>query len=79
MRRAALYRGLRITLSDPLRVSLGAMKDEEHQDLTKSLEDALMSIDAMEQRLQMQAIEGCLADGSLCVWFVCTDVCPPGG
>ena len=55
------------------------MKDEEHQNLTKSLDDVLMIIDAMEQRLQMQAIEGCLPDASLCVWFVCTDVCPPGG
>lgn len=79
MRRGALHRGLRVTLSDSLRVSLGAMKDEEHQNLTKSLDDVLMIIDAMEQRLQMQAIGGCFADASLCVWFACTDVCPPGG
>jgi hypothetical protein len=55
------------------------MQDEELQIITKSHEDALMSIDAMEHRLQMQAIEGCLSDASLCVWFACTDVCPPGG
>ena len=38
-----------------------------------------MSIEAMERRLHMQSVEGCFADASLCVWFVCTDVCPPGG
>ena len=55
------------------------MMDQEHETLTETLEDALLSIEAMEQRLQMQALEGCLADAALCVWFACTDVCPPGG
>ena len=53
--------------------------DKEVQTLTKSPEDSLISIEEMEQRLQMQMLDGCLADASLCVWFVCTDVCPPGG
>ena len=55
------------------------MKDRECQTLTETAEDALLRIEAMEERLQMQALEGCLADASLCVWFACTDVCPPGG
>lgn len=55
------------------------MIDQEYQTLTETVEDALISIEAMEQRLQMQALEACLADASLCVWFACTDVCPPGG
>jgi len=58
---------------------LGTMADEELQTLTRSLEDPLMSIEEMEYRLQMQAIEGCFADAALCIWFACTDVCPPGG
>ena len=53
--------------------------DPEHETLTETVEDVLMRIEAMEQRLQMQALEGCLMDASLCVWFACTDVCPPGG
>lgn len=53
--------------------------DEEVQTLTESLEDALFSIEAMEQRLEMQTLDACPADASLCVWFACTDVCPPGG
>ncbi len=53
--------------------------DQEHQTLTETEEDALIRIEAMEQRLQMQALESCLSDVSLCVWFACTDVCPPGG
>jgi hypothetical protein len=55
------------------------MMDQEHETLTETVEDVLIRIEAMEQRLQMQALEGCLADASLCVWFACTDVCPPGG
>ena len=53
--------------------------DEEPRPLTKHLEDPLLGIEAMEYRLHAQGIEGCLAVASLCVWFVCTDVCPPGG
>jgi len=53
--------------------------DKEVQTLTESLEDALLSIEAMEQRLHMEALDPCQADASLCVWFACTDVCPPGG
>ena len=52
---------------------------QEHETLTETMADALVRIEEMEERLQMQAIEGCLADASLCVWFACTDVCPPGG
>ena len=55
------------------------MMDEEHQPLNQSQEDALMGIEAMDQRLHMQAVEGGLVDASLCIWFACTDVCPPGG
>lgn len=53
--------------------------DDECRTLTRNPEDALLSIEAMEQRLQIEPLDGCLADPSLCVWFVCTDVCPPGG
>jgi hypothetical protein len=53
--------------------------DPEHEMLTETVEEKLISIEEMEQRLAMQAVEGCLADASLCVWFACTDVCPPGG
>jgi hypothetical protein len=55
------------------------MTEEEHRTLAQGLEDPLMSIEAMERRLHMQSVESCFADASLCVWFVCTDVCPPGG
>ncbi len=60
-------------------IPLRAIMDREVQTLTESLEDALLSIEAMEQRLEMQTLDGCPADASLCVWFACTDVCPPGG
>lgn len=53
--------------------------DEEVRGLTRMPEDGGMSIEAMEERLQSERVEGCLADASLCVWFACTDVCPPGG
>ncbi len=53
--------------------------DEEIRRLTESVDDALLSIEAMEQRLHMEALDACPADASLCVWFACTDVCPPGG
>ena len=53
--------------------------DREHQTLTETEEDALVRIEAMEERLQMQTFEGCLMDASVCLWFACTDVCPPGG
>jgi hypothetical protein len=55
------------------------MTDEECQPLTQSQEDVRMGIEAMDQRLHMQAVEGGLVDVSLCVWFACSDVCPPGG
>jgi hypothetical protein len=55
------------------------MAEEELQTLTRSLDDPLMCIEEMEDRLQMQSIEGCSADAALCIWFACTDVCPPGG
>lgn len=53
--------------------------DEEVRTLTPPPEDGSLSIEAMEARLQRQMLDGCLADAALCVWFVCTDVCPPGG
>ena len=53
--------------------------EEEVRTLTRYPEEAWLSIEAMEQRLELQMLEGCLADASLCVWFACTDVCPPGG
>ena len=55
------------------------MTDEEHQALTQSHEDELMIIEVMDLRLHMQGMETGLGDTALCVWFVCTDVCPPGG
>ncbi len=55
------------------------MMDEEIQTLTETLDEARMSLESMEQRLQMQSFDGSLVDASLCVWFACTDVCPPGG
>ena len=60
-------------------ICVRAKMDEEARPLTKMPEDGCMSIEAMEQRLQKEMLEGCLADASLCVWFACTDVCPPGG
>ena len=53
--------------------------DEEVRPLTQTPEDGGMSIEAMEHRLQSERLEGGLPDASLCVWFACTDVCPPGG
>jgi hypothetical protein len=53
--------------------------EEEVRALIGTFEDAFLGIEAMEQRLQMQTMNVCLADAALCVWFVCTDVCPPGG
>jgi hypothetical protein len=53
--------------------------EEEIQTLTDVPEETWMSLESMEQRLQMQSLDGCLADAALCVWFACTDVCPPGG
>ncbi len=53
--------------------------EQEVETLTRGLDEARISLEWMEQRLQMQSFEGSLADPSLCVWFACTDVCPPGG
>ena len=55
------------------------MTDEEYQGLTQSQEDPLLVIEAMDLRLHMQSMEASLDDFALCVWFACTDVCPPGG
>jgi hypothetical protein len=55
------------------------MTPEEHQALTPSQEDPLLIIEAMDLRLHMQGMEAGLDDTDLCVWFACTDVCPPGG
>lgn len=53
--------------------------DEEIQQLTETLDEARMNLESMEHRLQMQSFDGSLLDASLCIWFACTDVCPPGG
>ena len=41
--------------------------------------DPPMELEEMERRLEMQSFEGGSIDAGPCVWFVCTDVCPPGG
>jgi hypothetical protein len=53
--------------------------DEEYRKLTRIPDDTLFSIEEMERRLEMQLLEGSLAEADLCFWYVCTDVCPPGG
>jgi hypothetical protein len=57
----------------------GRMMNREHQRLTKTPEDARISIEEMERRLEMQILEGGLTEADLCFWYACTDVCPPGG
>ena len=37
------------------------------------------ALEELEERLEMQMLEGPPADADFCVWFVCTDVCPPDG
>ena len=45
--------------------------------LTTALSPEL-DIAELEERLEAEALAG-LAHDSVCIWFVCTDVCPPNG
>jgi hypothetical protein len=36
------------------------------------------SLEELEERLEMQILEGGSME-SICIWFVCVDVCPPDG
>ncbi len=43
-------------------------------------EDArVLEIEEMEARLEAQLTGPCGNEAWLCIWYVCTDVCPPGG
>ena len=39
----------------------------------------VLAIEEMEERLEAQITGPCGNEAWLCVWYVCTDVCPPGG
>lgn len=44
------------------------------------VDQLLMSLDELEERLSMQIIQGEGLDGiCFCLWYTCHDVCPPGG
>jgi hypothetical protein len=36
------------------------------------------SLEELEERLEMQMLEGGSTE-PICIWFVCVDVCPPDG
>ncbi len=56
------------------------MDPEERAVLSPCAEDdPLLRIEEMEARVETQAAEAEFLGEALCVWFVCTNVCPPGG
>jgi len=55
------------------------MKDTEHKALNQLPETLSLETEEMEQRLEMQLLDPGPANAAFCVWFACTDVCPPGG
>ncbi len=55
------------------------MNDEEQKAMNRLAETACLDLEEMEQRLEAQLLEPWVPNAALCVWFACTDVCPPGG
>jgi hypothetical protein len=55
------------------------MTKQDHGCLNHSLPRPVLNLEELEQRLEMQGLEACPSDTSLCIWFGCTDVCPPNG
>ncbi len=42
-------------------------------------EPPFLEIEEMERRLESQILDDSVDEDSLCVWYACLDVCPPGG
>ena len=57
--------------------SIDFIKPLSHKGVT--LEGIRFDIDELEQRLEMQIIDGSHQHEGICVWYTCSDVCPPGG
>ncbi len=55
------------------------MKAPEHKNLTIGPESASFDLEEMEERMEMQAIMDTFYEPNLCIYFACTDVCPPNG
>jgi len=55
------------------------MTDKETQPLDARPGTQVLGIEEMEQRLEAQITGPFRVEDSLCVWYACTDVCPPGG
>ena len=55
------------------------MKDEEMKHQNSPAESPVLEIEEMEKRLETQMIHAIEDTDDLCVWYACTDVCPPGG
>jgi hypothetical protein len=55
------------------------MKGEEMKRQNTMAESMLLEIEEMERRLETQMLSGGEDGDDLCIWYACTDVCPPGG
>ncbi len=55
------------------------MMDKEIEPLDAGPDAPVLLIEEMEKRLEAQIIGMCDDGDPLCIWYACTDVCPPGG
>jgi hypothetical protein len=55
------------------------MKNEEITHQHSPVDPPVLEIEEMERRLETQMIHPAEDGDSLCIWYACTDVCPPGG
>jgi len=55
------------------------MKHEEIAHQHSPVDLPVLEIEEMEKRLETQMIHAVEDGDSLCIWYACTDVCPPGG
>jgi hypothetical protein len=55
------------------------MKEPALRHLNGLREPPVLEIEEMERRLESQILDDSMDEDSLCVWYACLDVCPPGG
>ena len=55
------------------------MKEPEAKRLNRLQRPPVLEMEEMEQRLELMALGDREGEDMLCVWYACSDVCPPGG
>jgi len=55
------------------------MQEREAVPLNDAPAATFPELEEMEQRLEFQSLQGMLTDCPVCIYYVCTEVCPPGG